>query len=274
MAENEPVSEMQRRTEPCAKWSAILILATVVTLVLSFLTHSALFLCVLFPAIIVSIILGIIGLFRICISHGKFRGSYWAFLGIVFHLIITAGIVIPALQQIPELAERIECGKRLASLGKAIDAYTSDHGSRYPDSNSWCDLLIADANVRLYNYMCKFDGGCRLGESSYAMNENLKGKKVSDVAADIVVLFETDYGNDKNGQITLYADRDGAEPNSFYSDRKVRKDKWNQHGGPELLTLEHHDGKGCMVLFADGHLEWIKAKDIKNLRWEVEEPND
>jgi prepilin-type processing-associated H-X9-DG protein len=51
------------------------------------------------------------------------------------------------------------------------------------------------------------------------------------------------------------------------------KSGWNQHGGPELLTFENHQGKGVHVLFNDGHVEFIKPEDIGKLKWKAEEPN-
>jgi prepilin-type processing-associated H-X9-DG protein len=43
---------------------------------------------------------------------------------------------------------------------------------------------------------------------------------------------------------------------------------WNRSGGAELLTTSHHEGKGCGVLFADGHVAFVAAEVIPLLRWE------
>ena len=45
------------------------------------------------------------------------------------------------------------------------------------------------------------------------------------------------------------------------------KDDWNQSGGPEILTTENHYNEGCNVVFVDGHVQWIKAENIDDLRW-------
>ena len=45
---------------------------------------------------------------------------------------------------------------------------------------------------------------------------------------------------------------------------------WNQFGGPELLTTEHHEGKGCNVLFNDGDVEFIKKEQVGELKWKVD----
>ena len=46
---------------------------------------------------------------------------------------------------------------------------------------------------------------------------------------------------------------------------------WNQFGGPELLTTENHNGKGCGVLFNDNHAEFIRMKYLDKLKWKAKE---
>ncbi len=45
---------------------------------------------------------------------------------------------------------------------------------------------------------------------------------------------------------------------------------WNSYGGPELLVANRHKD-GCNVLFADGHVSFIKidpnGKLIEELNW-------
>jgi len=43
---------------------------------------------------------------------------------------------------------------------------------------------------------------------------------------------------------------------------------WNQFGGPEILTFENHKGKGCNILFNDGHVDFVKPKQLGELKWE------
>ncbi len=42
---------------------------------------------------------------------------------------------------------------------------------------------------------------------------------------------------------------------------------WNQVGGPEILTVDNHQGEGCNVLFVDGHVEFVKSPGLPQLRW-------
>jgi prepilin-type processing-associated H-X9-DG protein len=47
---------------------------------------------------------------------------------------------------------------------------------------------------------------------------------------------------------------------------KLDKLRWNQVGGPAILTTEHHKGEGCNILFGDGHVEFVKKEEIPKLR--------
>jgi len=55
------------------------------------------------------------------------------------------------------------------------------------------------------------------------------------------------------------------------ADEKVYKQRWNQVGGPEILTTENHDGQGCNVVFNDSHVEFVKTDKLGELRWKVNE---
>jgi hypothetical protein len=43
---------------------------------------------------------------------------------------------------------------------------------------------------------------------------------------------------------------------------------WNQHGGPELFTFDHHDPRGGCVLLNNGTVMFIRTEEeLKQLRW-------
>ena len=52
---------------------------------------------------------------------------------------------------------------------------------------------------------------------------------------------------------------------------KVYKLRWNQVGGPELLTVENHKGEGCNVVYASARVEFVETKDLGKLKWEPDE---
>ena len=52
------------------------------------------------------------------------------------------------------------------------------------------------------------------------------------------------------------------------------KDGWNQLGGPEILTTENHEGKGCNILLNDGTARFVKTDELSKLKWKVEEQEE
>ncbi len=127
------------------------------------------------------------------------------------------------------------CAANLRVLGRAMLIYSCGDGP-YPTANKWCDLLVQGGYTLEETFVCD---GAREGRCNYAINPN-----VSPISHPrLVLLFETKGG-------------------------------WNQFGGPELLTTENHKGEGCNVLFNDGHGEFVKAEDIAELKWGIDEEED
>jgi hypothetical protein len=69
-----------------------------------------------------------------------------------------------------------------------------------------------------------------------ALNKHIRGMRLTELPGDVVLLFEVEPGT-------------------------------NSAGGPELITPDNHYGKGSLVLFADLHLEFVRAEDFDDLRW-------
>ena len=100
--------------------------------------------------------------------------------------------------------------------------------------DKWCDLLVKYAEVTEEVFVCPSAGK---GRCHYALNVSS-----SDSHPRLVVLFETKAG-------------------------------WNQVGGPELLTTDNHNGKGCNVLFNDLTVEFVKTEELAKLMWKAEQNN-
>jgi len=83
-----------------------------------------------------------------------------------------------------------------------------------------------------------------------------------DGAKQKVLIWRSDYAMNPN-----------CEPNSPPGTVLLFETKggWNQFGGPGLLTFENHGGKGCNILFNDGHVEFVRTKLFEELKWGVEE---
>jgi hypothetical protein len=133
---------------------------------------------------------------------------------------------------------RVECVKHLRGLRNELRSY-SEKKKAYPLSIEWCDDLVryyqdqeglGGEKYVLHNLVCP---GATEGKSYYAMNSNYRPNS----AMDTVLLFETKAG-------------------------------WNQHGGPELFTIDNHDPKGGCVLLNDGTVKFIRTKkELQRLRW-------
>jgi prepilin-type processing-associated H-X9-DG protein len=101
-------------------------------------------------------------------------------------------------------------------------------------------VLIKDYNIAPKQFCCP-SSDTKKGQSSYAINVNIAGKKISEVRFpyDTVLLFET---------------KSGVNP----------------AGGPEILNADNHRGNGCNVLFAGGQVKFIKYEEFDKLRWNPE----
>jgi hypothetical protein len=132
-------------------------------------------------------------------------------------------------------AYRIICGTNISGLVKCVRVYANDANDRLSPADKWCDLLVGRDFRTPKQFICKASDAVR-GESSYAFNRNLVGRKLSQIPGDVVMLFESKPG-------------------------------WNVVGGPEILTTENHRDEGCSVAFADTHVEFVKTQELANLKW-------
>jgi prepilin-type processing-associated H-X9-DG protein len=192
-----------------------------------------------FLTAIPAIILGIIGIFKIEKSAGQLKGKGLAIAGIavpgaslLFMVpIMMIAIMIPALTSARAQAQRVACASTLKQLGVAMQIYAEDNNHKYPMADKWCDLL-KPYYMDEKVLICPSAGQ---GRCHYAINPQAEPNS----PPDVVLLFETKGG-------------------------------WNQAGGPDILSTDNHKGEGCNVLFNDGHVEFVKIKDINNLKWMAE----
>ena len=181
-----------------------------------------------------AIILGIVSLIRISGSSRRLKGSGFAIAGIAIPIVllpVIMAMLMPALARTRQIAFRMVCGTNLAGISSAMQMYVNENDG-YPTPDEWCDLLIEECNLTPRSFSCP---GKNSGQSNYALNKNIYDFGTGN-DADIVMIFETQPG-------------------------------WNQVGGPEILTTENHNGDGCNVVFLDGHLEFVPAENIDQLKW-------
>lgn len=187
----------------------------------------------LWGLLIAAPILGVGGLISVLVSKGRLRGIS---ASLVFTLVPVLWLSWAfGMAHGASLARRTSCAKNLSALGKAVMAYSIDWDEEQERWSQWCDMLH-EAGVPLGTFDCLAD---KQGPSSYALNKYAAQSDRLDMSADIVLLFESRPG-------------------------------WNQVGGPELLSMENHEGEGCNILFNDGSVKFVKTEQLGDLKWEDE----
>ena len=118
---------------------------------------------------------------------------------------------------------------------KSLRDYAGEAEGYYPTGASWCDVLVEHGHVRdsVWHLQRHDDGSW--GWCIWAINENVAGRKMSDLPADVVVMFESEVG-------------------------------WNQHGGRELLKSRAYGGY-VWVMFNDGSVEFMPKRNVDDLNW-------
>jgi prepilin-type processing-associated H-X9-DG protein len=213
-------------------------------------------------------VLSVTALVIIAKSHGRVRGKEFAVVGLVIWLSIVFYYLGGFFPHRPhKMPPKIVCGTNLKGLGTAMCIYAGeDESGRFPAPDRWCDLLIQGDYASERQFLCPSSDAV-WGESGYAINKNVADKGVN-LPPDVVLLFETNFGTDPNGRQALLKDR-RCFPSLRYGDpeTRVHRLRWNQLGGPEILTTENHKGKGCNILFVDGRVEFVKTQNLGNLKW-------
>ena len=121
--------------------------------------------------------------------------------------------------------------ENIRGIAVALKVYENDYKT-LPPLDKWCDELIekADCGPRQFlGFIDREEGVC-----GYALNENLKGLKPSELEDKVVLVFEA-------------------------------KGPWNLSGGPELMKQSKQ--KTIAVLFVDGYMDFVKIEEIDTLKW-------
>jgi hypothetical protein len=187
----------------------------------------------IFPgSYLVSLVLGIVSIFKIKKNKNELKGIRLAAGAVLADATIAVGIILGILFAVQPVIHRIVCGMNMEGLGKALSIYANDFDDKYPTPEKWCDLLIQYAEVTEKSFRCP---SAKKGRSHYAINPDCQLKS----PPDVVVLFETGPG-------------------------------WNQFGGPERLVSDRHWWRGSCVLFNNSQVQFIRKKDLGQLKWKSE----
>ena len=161
-----------------------------------------------------------------------------------------------------DLSFRKFCRGNLTELGKAMSVYSNRYNGQYPPPDRWCDLLVEEAYVYGSIFYCFAEN-----ERNYSATFNPNVEPNSPWWSTVLYI-------DPNGKYnyimrSYYAFNPNCKPNSPKDVVLLFETRggWNQFGGAEILTTEHHREDGCNILVNDGHVEFVKKKDIPNLNW-------
>ena len=116
-----------------------------------------------------------------------------------------------------------------------LKEYSESHGDTLPDAENWCDELRKLDEDEEYD---NFKFGRREKQIAFGFNQ-LAAKLRTNVPDDMVLFFECESG-------------------------------WNVTGGPELAKGRWDDDL-VWILFGDLSSKRFRLKDIKYLRWEIED---
>ena len=160
-------------------------------------------------------------------------------------LVVFVLVMIPLFLQAIKPLKKLGCYGTFMALSSSITVYSNDYDGKLPPIDKWCDVLTENNYFPSKGLRCP---GASEGPCNYAMNKNLanfdieayfKNLDLSHISYDNLVMFFETYPG------------------------------WNQAGDADILNTENHSGKGCHILFVDGHYEFVEVKDFDKLKWKA-----
>lgn len=121
--------------------------------------------------------------------------------------------------------------ENITGIRMALWVYADDFET-LPPLDQWCDKLVEEADCGPLTFQGVIDR--EEGVCGYAINENLKDRKLSALEGKIVLVFEA-------------------------------KGPWNLHGGPELMKASKQ--KKIAVVFVDGFGKFVIPEEVDQLKW-------
>jgi hypothetical protein len=278
MPENENVQiNSPEPTKPCSPFVWPSFITSLISVILYFVAtvfiEQRAFFFLSIASFVISVLCAVCAMVQFFFHKGRYRGMSLVSLPLVVFFLVLA--FVPFSFSVRPVDYKLACASNLSGLGKAIIAYSNDYNNRMPTPEKWCDILITYADVSPSQLVCR-ESDTRKGESSYAMNKFVADANISSLDPNIVLLFETEAGKvakpsswssaSKPADDYKLDESDAIHP-KFIRGPSLDKNRWNQCGGPEILTASHHEGEGANILFADYHVDFVLVKDFPKLRW-------
>jgi len=135
---------------------------------------------------------------------------------------------------------RGQCVENLEILHQALTTYAERNDGKLPPLKNWCGAILGMAqelqqSPDYHGSMFQCPSSLESFESSYALNAEVEGKKLTDLPPQTVLLFEITGG-------------------------------WNVIGGPDSL-LEKHRHKGPLVCLVNGRV--VGAEEVETADWKT-----
>ncbi|MBQ9336276.1 MAG: prepilin-type N-terminal cleavage/methylation domain-containing protein [Lentisphaeria bacterium] len=214
-------------------------------------------------------------------------------LVVIAIIAILAGMLLPALNKAKLTAQKISCANNFVSSGKMLTFYSDDNKEIYP--------VCATSTFRTYNeFPCVMFGYwpkegygviyCAYGSKSKnkPSSKYVCPSAIPSAAADPTYWESTGYFHTQ-GYNFFFSDTRSGPKQTTYPTYLRRKNRWrfpsrlmimgdasdiginfvttSSEGGEGQRIRPWHNG-GCNVLFADGHLDWLRTSVIPdNKRW-------
>jgi hypothetical protein len=220
------------------------------------------FLVILGCLLVLSLAISIVALVRIALSDRRLGGDVLTGItlaggsGILFFASMPAAFMIHMKPFI--------CATNLEGLVTALKVYVEDHDDQLPPADQWCDVLIVDYDVSPKSFICPASDALE-GESCYALNKFVVGKKLSELPAGTVLLFETCQGADGERDMPCKDRGFVQKMPDLAADHMVYKNRWNQVGGPEIMYGYHF--AGITVAFSDSFPEYLSIRHRDEIDW-------
>ena len=216
-------------------------------------------------------------------------------LVVIAIIAILAGMLLPALNKAKQTAQKISCANNFVSSGKMLALYSDDNVEYYPVCQTKTFRTYNEAPCIMYGYWPKEKYRVLYGAYGKTTDgKNNPSSKYACPSAKPSADTDPEYWASAGYYHTLgynffFSDTRSGPNQTTYPTYLRRKNRWrfpsklmimgdasdcainfnttSSEGGEKQRMRPWHSG-GCNVVFADGHLEWLRVSVIPdNKRW-------